>query len=46
MAALTWFYPPNRLQYILQLVGTPGQTTDELRDSLLRGASCYGLGAS
>ena len=42
MAALTWFYPPNKLHYLLRLVGGPSQNGEELKDLLLRGAACSG----
>jgi spermidine synthase len=38
-AALTWFHPRNKLQYVVQLAGAPGQSGEELREMLLQGAS-------
>jgi hypothetical protein len=39
-AALSWFYPPNRLQYLLRIVGTASESPSHLRDLLLAGATC------
>jgi hypothetical protein len=38
-AALTWFHPRNKLQYVVQLAGIPGQSGEDLRTMLLEGAS-------
>ena len=39
-AAVTWFYPPNKLQYLIQLTGTPSYRAEELRRLLVEGATC------
>jgi spermidine synthase/dTDP-glucose pyrophosphorylase len=39
-AALSWHFPPNKLQYLLQLVGPEEEDPEHLKDLLLEGASC------
>ncbi|MFH1277415.1 MAG: fused MFS/spermidine synthase [Candidatus Eisenbacteria bacterium] len=43
LAAITWYYPPNSFQYLVQFVGAPGRPSDEIRRMLLEGASCVPL---
>lgn len=38
-AALSWFYPPNKLQYLLQLLGGPADSPESLRALLLAGST-------
>lgn len=40
LAAVTWFYPANRLQYIVRLAGGPSDTADALKQYLVEGATC------
>jgi len=39
-AALSWYFPPNNLQYLLQLVGPEEEDPERLKNLLLEGASC------
>lgn len=43
VVALTWYYPPNSFQYLIQFAGAPGRASDEILDLMLRGASCEDL---
>jgi len=40
MAAATWFYPPNRLHYLAQLIGAPDATRSDLGRLVTEGARC------
>lgn len=43
LGAISWYYPDNRLQYIVQLVGGPSRKAGEVRDLLVGGVSCFDL---
>ncbi|MBN1825280.1 MAG: fused MFS/spermidine synthase [Candidatus Eisenbacteria bacterium] len=43
LAAITWFYPPNKLHYLVQMVGPPDASPGELRRLLVEGVSCSPL---